>query len=107
MTSEKPQGIRFMIISGCLMLLTLLLSDTYLPIPNMTLNKKFWTVDVKVKDPGCFERNKPYMLLPQYRCERIGGLNYQIQTKSQSFLIYTKHVLSLSVIVLRMGRCDI
>ena len=103
MTSEKLQGTRIMIVSGCLMLLTLLLSETRLPMSNMTLYKNFWTVDVKVKDPHCFERNKPHMLVPRYQCERVDGSNYQIQAKSQSFVIYTKYVLSLLVVVFAYG----
>ena len=92
-----------MIISACLMLLTVLLSDTRLPLSNMTFYDKFWTIDVEVRDPDCFKRNKPNMLMPRYRCKLIDGSVYQIQTKWQSFVIYTKHMLALLVVVFAYG----
>ena len=92
-----------MIVSACLMLLTLLLSETRLSMSNMTLYQYFWTADVKVKDSYCFERNKPQMLVPRYRCEQVDGSIYQIQAKSRSFVIYTKYVLSVLVVVFAYG----
>ncbi|QTN43432.1 hypothetical protein [Marinobacter salsuginis] len=103
MTSERLQGTRIMIVSACLMLLTLLLSDTRLPMSNMTLYANVWTVDVKVKDPHCLERNKPHMLVPRYRCEWVDGSMYQIQAKPHYFMIYTKYVLSVLVLVFAYG----